>query len=174
MILGITGGARHGKDTIADFIGLNVTRTIKVSFAEPLKRAAQEVFKGLGDINWEAKDSEYLPIEGKHTVRDLYIAMGKGLREYLDPNIWIKLAMKKILIESRRHTVLITDVRYPNEAEAIRIIGGKILKVIRPTLLPYSEAEVQIEKIVPDKTIMNSSDLVFLERLVISEVLPML
>ena len=46
MILGITGGARHGKDTIADFIGLNVTRTIKVSFAEPLKRAAQEVFKG--------------------------------------------------------------------------------------------------------------------------------
>lgn len=174
MILGITGGARHGKDTIANFICERVSKTKKVSFAEPLKRASQELFKGFGKIDWEAKDSEYLPIEGHHTVRDLYIAMGKGLREFLDANFWIKLALLDILISAKTHNVIITDVRYPNEATAIRAIGGKIVKVVRPSLLPYSDAEKQIDNIAADKLVINNKDLVALERLVFSDVLSML
>lgn len=170
-ILGITGGKRHGKDTTANFIAERIP-IVRVSFAEPLKRCAQELFAEQ-KIDWENKDGEYLPIPGKHTVRDLYIAIGRGLRDYLDPNIWLWLAQNKIACSAKPNSlVVITDVRYPNEAKLIRSLGGKVVKIVRPELLPYSEAEVQIDLISSDYFLLNSGSLEDLRTKIQASLLP--
>ena len=170
-IIGLTGGKRHGKDSTANFIEEQIP-IVRVSFAEPLKRCAQELFAGQ-TIDWENKDGEYLPIPGKHTVRDLYIAIGRGLREYLAQDIWIFLAQNEIACAAKENSlVVITDVRYPNEAKMIRSMGGKIVKVVRPTLLPYSEAETQIDLISADYFLLNSGSLSDLRAQIQTSLLP--
>jgi len=159
-IIGITGGKRHGKDTTANYIGecLDITR---ISFAEPLKRCARALFEGY-DIKWENKDEEILPIPGNYTVRDLLIALGRGLRDYLDIDFFVKLAQNRIA--RAKGLVVITDVRYPNEAKLIRSMGGEIIKIVRPELLPYSDAEKQIDLISSDYFLSNVGTLEDLRR----------
>lgn len=74
------------------------------------------------------------------TVRDLLIKMGNHLRQY-DPNIWINGNIKSMDFD----ILFITDVRYPNEFEAIEKLGGKLIRVTRPGLeAPTDEADTAL------------------------------
>ena len=58
---------------------------------------------------------------------------------------------------------VITDVRFPNEAEHIRAAGGKIIKVVRPSLEGKQgdthSSETSIDEIEPDHLILNDGTL---------------
>lgn len=60
--------------------------------------------------------------------------------------------------------VIITDVRYENEAERVKDLGGEIWEVLRPgTASDGHSSETPLPRIYIDKTIDNKSDLNWLK-----------
>ena len=128
-LVGIHGRATAGKDTAgAVFIKAGYRR---LSFADALKEC-------VAVIAGEPSDN-FFTMEGKegfspvlNTTRRVALQnVGNAMRETLDEEIWIRRALAGWDQAGRPPTV-ITDVRYPNEAAAIRGMGGTIIQILRP------------------------------------------
>lgn len=102
------------------------------------------------------------------TYRQLLQEVGTdAIRNVIHPNAWINAVMKdykgkliydeatvKTLIEPNW---IITDVRFPNEAQAIRNVAGKIIKVIKNrTDNSDHESERSVLYVEADYTIVNN------------------
>lgn len=125
QLVGITGKAGAGKDTIADYL-VQEHHFIKLSFAGPLKAMLATV--GLPEPTDRA--AKELPVEGfNFTWRDAAQKLGTEWGRSLDPDIWIKIMERAIQRFSDDVEIVFADVRFDNEAEMIRRLGGKILHV---------------------------------------------
>lgn len=131
--IGITGLAGAGKTYAATWFKLRTGGEIW-SFAAEIKRIA-------ATMGWNGeKDAR-----GRKLLQDL----GSIGREY-DRQCWA----------SRMPTdrpVIIDDVRFVNEAAAIRSVGGIIIRVERPGLTPMDHlSETEQAHITPDYTVANN------------------
>jgi hypothetical protein len=136
VIIGLSGYAQTGKDTIADYLVKNYGFT-RVAFADPIREAVYRL-----NPNINIADMRGIPIAtavdklGWETVkvesqdaRWLLQRMGTEVgREIFGENFWVDQAMKKALEYDK---VVITDVRYPNELEAILGHSGAVWRVIK-------------------------------------------
>ena len=57
--------------------------------------------------------------------------VGNTMREVIGPNVWIRPLLAG-WYESGMAPTVVSDVRYPNEADAIRAVGGLIIRIERP------------------------------------------
>lgn len=66
-------------------------------------------------------------------VRRLLQVIGtEAVRNIVGEDTWVNIAMRKIVEQlDEGHNVVVTDVRFPNEAERIREVGGHIWRVVR-------------------------------------------
>lgn len=140
-IIGICGLAGAGKDTIGDILVKNLPNWQKMSFASHLKDVASLLFgfnrKMLAGETPEDRAIREQPDKfwsekmGKDfTPRYALQFLGTNLlRNQLHQNIWVDCLERKIL-ESNEN-IVITDVRFPNEIDMIRNIGGEIWRVER-------------------------------------------
>lgn len=143
-IIGICGLAGSGKDTIGDALINNLPNWEKVSFASHLKDVTALLFgfdrKMLAGETPEDRAIREQPDKfwsekmGKDfTPRYALQYLGTNLlRNQLHQNIWVDCLERKIL-ESDKN-VVITDVRFPNEINMIKNIGGEIWRVERGNL----------------------------------------
>lgn len=143
-IIGITGSAGSGKDTIGDILVNNLPNWEKVSFANHLKDVTALLFgfdrKMLAGETPEDRKTRELPDPywsekmGKDfTPRFALQYLGTNLlRNQLHQNIWVDCLERKIM-ESDKN-IIITDVRFPNEINMIKNIGGEIWRVERGNL----------------------------------------
>jgi len=117
-LIGLCGYARVGKDEAAKaLVGLGWTR---VAFADVLK---DEVCRTFGI------SQKYLT-ENKEEWRPLLVEWGRARRR-LEPNYWIQRAMANVS-NDLGIGVVVTDVRYWNEAKYVKSIDGLIVRVHRP------------------------------------------
>lgn len=140
-IIGITGLAGAGKDTIGDILVTNLSNWQKMSFAEHLKDVASLLFgfdrKMLAGETPEDRTIREQPDKfwsekmGKDfTPRFALQFLGTNLlRNQLHQNIWVDCLERKIVNSDKN--IVITDVRFPNEIEMIRNLGGVIWRVER-------------------------------------------
>lgn len=131
-IIGITGYAQHGKDSLAS--GLGMVGYERIGFADELKAMALAinpyVFAAtrLADIvqskGWE---------EAKQfsEVRRFLQELGTQARNHIGPNVWVQ-ALERKWLESGITNLVIPDVRFPNEAAWVHKHGGYIVRVHRP------------------------------------------
>ena len=107
-VVGVTGAARHGKDTFAKALLLAAPGTERIAFSDLI--AASERIAG----RMTERDPEHLQATHFTINRDnLLCAMYEFIRD-------------------RRPTIcVITGVRKPDEVEMIKAMGGKIVKVRR-------------------------------------------
>ncbi len=155
MIVGISGYARSGKDTVADIL-VNDLGYIKISWADKLR----ECLYALDPIIlWSAsfgplQDSvqPYMPLKWiidtygwdgyKSTgwyphIRVLLQRFGTEVgRQIINDNIWVDLGLKNL--DSDKNYV-IPDTRFINEAEAIRDHKGLIFRVNRNGIKPVND-----------------------------------
>ena len=81
-------------------------------------------------INIDLKDKE-APIYRDKSTRDLMRSLGTLWgRENVAPNLWVDLLMAQVE-KSRSHVVIIDDVRFQNEADAIHLRGGIVVELTR-------------------------------------------
>ncbi|MBT2325535.1 hypothetical protein J7E62_24685 [Variovorax paradoxus] len=128
-LVGITGKAQAGKDTLgAEFVRAGFRR---ISFADPLKEAvsviAGEPLELFHSIEGKEGFSPMLNCTRRHALQ----AVGKGVRDVLDQDIWVRRALDA-WDRMGRPPAVITDVRYSNEAELIRQFGGTVVHIWRP------------------------------------------
>ena len=133
ILVGITGRARSGKDTIAKYLEKYHAFTLD-SFAAPIRSMLVHT---LGLKNLEELDSiKHIPntILGGNTPRYAMQTIGTEWgRGMINDSIWIDSCIARI---EKYDRAIISDVRFDNEAERIKNRGGVILKVHR-TNEPY-------------------------------------
>ena len=124
MIVGITGKKGAGKDTAADIISKKY-RLKHLAFADPIR----EVGKVLGFTDHEmCVDKEAYNEIWRVSWRMFAQQFGTDfMREKMYRLGWIKLMNAKI---EKYKNVVISDVRFDNEAEEIKEKGGKILRIL--------------------------------------------
>jgi hypothetical protein len=130
ILVGITGKAGAGKDTIADYLVREHGFT-KLSFAGPLKA----MLAAAGMPEPADRAVKELPVEGfDFTWREAAQKLGTEWGRGLDPDIWAKVVEQQIetLAGEWRPSLsrfVLSDVRFENEAAMIRRLGGKVLHV---------------------------------------------
>jgi hypothetical protein len=131
MLIGVAGKKRSGKDTTAKFL-VEDHGFKAMAFAEPLKDAAKTIF-GWGEehVNGELKEVED-PFWGFSPRWALQHMGTEAMRKNIDDEIWVKATMRKAMpLVAKGGNIVITDVRFPNEAQAIRDAGGRLWRVER-------------------------------------------
>lgn len=69
-------------------------------------------------------------LENGKTVRQMLIEIGTPVMRAYDPDVWINAALKPKDFD----VLFINDLRFPNEFEAVRKMGGHLIRVSRPGL----------------------------------------
>lgn len=129
-LVALTGAAGSGKSTATKFLVERHGYTL-VKFAGPLKDACRAL--GLTDrhIEGDLKEEPCEMLCGK-TPRYLMQAMGTELgRNLIGESLWVNLWRSRALAVMAHGfgRVVVDDCRFPNEAEAIRQLGGMIIKL---------------------------------------------
>lgn len=172
-VLGLSGWARSGKDTIADNLVEN-HGYIKVSFAAPMKEAMYRLNPRI-TVNEMTNTALRVAVdvygweglkERSPDIRGLLQRFGTEVgREMFGEDFWVDYALSNIPDGSK---AVISDVRYPNEANAIRALGGKVYRVERNGVLPANEhpSETALDGYEFDGKIDNNSTIERLHKVV--------
>lgn len=159
MIVGICGEAGVGKDTAAEFIAKEFGFAT-VAFADKVKRILGELFGFQYEHLWGPSAGRAVPYPEYHglTARRALQTLGTDWGRECYPDVWVEYAMRVATQLTTGHGqrysrqtgveercpwppstgpsypgVVIPDVRFPNEAEAIVRAGGAVLRLYRPT-----------------------------------------
>jgi len=162
MIIGLVGYIGSGKGTVGDILVRNHQYT-KFAFADALKDAVATIFmwpRGLleGDSNASRIFRERVDPWWSHkfgyevTPRLILQKFGtEACRQGIADNIWITA------LEKRMHgydDVVISDVRFPNEIDFVRSVGGLIVRVRRGE----DPTEEELSKMHISETAWNNYD----------------
>lgn len=138
MIIGIIGKARSGKDTFAKMLADVIykrfgKRFVLMAYAQELKLRIQKDFDLTYEQLWgdekEVEDKRYPKNDGSFwTPREIMQFVGTGCFRTVDTNFWIR-TLFRVIDENEYKGVIVTDVRYPNEADPIKERGGYLIKV---------------------------------------------
>lgn len=141
MLIGLVGFIGSGKGTIADTLVERHGFT-KESFARGVKDATSVIFGWDRDLLEgdsvqsrafrEQPDAYWSKAFGKEfSPRYALQLMGtEAGRKVFHENLWVLSLRKRIEADIDKHYV-IADVRFPNEIDTIREMGGKIVQVKR-------------------------------------------
>lgn len=156
MLVGITGYAGVGKDTLADLI-CEHTDYYKLSFADKVK----ELYLKFAPLSHLEMIREQGWDFAKHNNMEIRIGLqgiGSACRLTFGKDFWIKQAMPTTL-ELEHENYVFADVRYMNEAQAIWKNGGIVIRLNRDGVMPANEhiSEVGIDEIQANLTITNHS-----------------
>ena len=152
MIIGITGRAQNGKDSV----GRVLVRSYgfkRYAFADALKSMALvldpivhitedydfvRLSEMIEDRGWEETKQMY-------EVRRFIQVLGtEAVRDHLGEDAWVLALLKQInqdyqwtfaddgISSTPDGNIVVTDVRFPNEVEAIKDWGGYMWRVVRP------------------------------------------
>jgi hypothetical protein len=124
-IIGLSGKAGSGKDTVAEMLAQirNPKMTLILPFAYAIKAQAKK-------LGWN----------GEKDTNGRVLLQYMGARERKDdPEHWIRQTFETMDLYRRGSqrfeeelVFIITDVRFPNEAEAIHKAGGEVWRIKRP------------------------------------------
>jgi hypothetical protein len=146
VIIGLSGYARSGKDTFADYLVEEYGFT-RIAFADKLREfllALNPIITSpvwgehrrltdvINEFGWNGyKESKY----GKE-IRELMQRLGTECgRQLISDTVWIDAALRGV-----SGNVVVTDVRFPNEASAIEdTYDGRVLRVNRPGVGPAND-----------------------------------
>ena len=133
-IIGFSGKAGSGKDSAGEAILSSGVRAKRESFADPLR----EMIKCLGvDVDkiysefGGAGKSDPLPEFGGKSLRYMLQTLGTDWgRNMVSDSIWLDIVARKVKKnKDSGHLTVITDVRFDNEADAVKKMGGVVVQV---------------------------------------------
>lgn len=160
-IIGLCGFAGAGKDTVASMICEKGFK--QVAFADKLRDFAAALNAFIPEA-----DDYYVNIIEKHGydvakryvpgIREYLIRIGHCARTTIYESIWIDSALKY----NDHDKIVVSDVRYPNEADAIHALGGVVWRITRPGFDGIHETEkasvplVQCDSVIENNGTFNN------------------
>jgi len=161
-IIGITGKARSGKDTLAEYL-VEHHGFLKLSFAEPIRRFVSDItghsVEDLADGPLKEENLGWIDTTPRRLMQTVGTEWG---RQMVDPDLWLKVAHRRIR-DARRAGVpgiVISDVRFNNEAEFVRRWDGEVIRIERPGVeaVAAHASEAGVSDDLVDLTIVNDRE----------------
>lgn len=144
-LIGLAGRAGSGKDSVAEHLA-DAHNALRYAFATPIKGGLVAML-GLDPQDLEDRERKEQPIEWLgRSPRYLLQTLGTQWgRELVAPDIWVRLA-RRVWAEAvtapeygYAPALVLLDVRFPDEAEMIRELGGWVVHLRRPDAPPVAE-----------------------------------
>lgn len=140
-VIGVCGIIGTGKDTVARFFEAEKHYTV-MSLADPLKIIIQDLFEISTDVLWGPSPKR------TGEVRRMLQLLGTDFARSFDSDVWVKKLLHRTSSwmytgkdtcdlrepdnEGTRRNIIVPDVRFPNEAEAlVKVHNAKIIKLTR-------------------------------------------
>lgn len=148
-ILAVSGKLKHGKDSYCNLIIEELKKRdfkreiYKTAFANVIKEAALNLFPQLDpQVYYGPSELRNTPIEGfinpetgkQLIARDPLTMIGKWGR-LCNKNCWVYATtynFPKLISEGK--FIIVSDVRFANEANHLHSLGAKIIRIIRPDI----------------------------------------
>ncbi len=135
-IVGFSGLAGAGKSTAADVL-IREYGFVRVRFAGPLKAMMAALYAEAGldaddivqRIDGGMKEAPDPVLGGTSPRRAMQTLGAEWGRDLIARDLWISLWSRAAAMHSR---VVVDDVRFDNEAAAIRALGGMVIRVDCP------------------------------------------
>ena len=174
MIIGLSGYAQSGKDTVAQILVEDYGYT-RVAFADKLRELLFAMDPPVGIDNHTVGLQNYVEVYGwdvakQHPhVRSMLQNLGLGARQLFGPQFWINEAMKSMLNDPRPDLkYVITDVRFINEADMVKANNGQVWRVKRDSVRPVNGhvSESQMDDYQVDQILKNDGSIEELKELI--------
>ena len=166
-LVGLTGPIGAGKDSVGAQLQSRHGYT-RVALADPIREALEllnpmmihpdtgrltNLDALLDRLGW-ADVKRRVP-EARRMLQVLGTEVG---REILGPDCWAVIMARRVAeLRAAGHPVVVTDVRFWNEVNAIRDAGGIIVTLKGPYGPPNAHAsENQLDGLVPDRVVWNA------------------
>jgi len=135
-LIGFAGKKRSGKDTAAQTLVTSCDYT-QFSFASLLKEMTTTLLIKLGldpltvarMVNGDLKEMPLPQLMGKTTRHAMQTLGTEWGRQCIGENFWVAATLRQAKTVQK---AVISDVRFANEAQAIREAGGKVIELRRP------------------------------------------
>lgn len=139
MIICLTGQKTNGKDTAGEIIiELGTAEGIRfkrLAFADAMKKMVANSF-GIykNEVEWVNSRKDHavmmLPMNNREVVdtRPFLINFGQSVKKHLGGDFWAHLAFSEI---APWPDIVVTDLRFEEEAEYVRNLGGYIIHLYR-------------------------------------------
>ena len=160
-LIGLTGYARTGKDTIARELQEAHGYTVR-AFADPLREMAGVINPWLkcGPMvyrRYSAILDHYGYERAKAEVpefREFLQRLGtEAVRNVLGIDTWVQLAERRL--SEVNDPVVFVDARFENEADMIRRNGGIVVQVVREGIGPANDHASEVDQPTADITVSN-------------------
>jgi hypothetical protein len=170
ITIAFAGRKQSGKTTCSEFVTKLFNETVELNsntakvynFADPLKKdicinilgmsyeqcyGSDDQKNTITNIEWEGK---------KLTARDVMQFIGTNIFRKMKHNVWADATINKIKVE-QPSLAIIADCRFPNEVEAVKNIGGYVIKLTRN---PYNSDHASETALDPDRYDQFNFDLI--------------
>lgn len=162
LLIGLTGRAGTGKDTVAAYLEDQYAFTV-LAFADPLRDMLGALLQHV-DVDGAWMVERALKEQPVHVIGASYRALAQTLgtewgRNTVHPDLWLRIAEYRAnQALGMGSNVVITDVRFPNEAAWLRRAGGTLLRLRRDVaaIRPH-ESERHIDHLAVDDDIDNNN-----------------
>lgn len=166
MLIGLSGFARSGKDTVADYLVENYGFT-KLAFADPMREALYRLnpfitvaemlrvplASAVDGLGWEQ-----LKVDSPD-IRPLMQRLGTEVgRNMFGQDFWVEQAIKRASAYDR---VVFSDCRFVNEADAVINSDGEVWRITRPGISAANQhvSETALDNYEFTTTLDNSGSL---------------
>jgi len=127
-LIGLIGRARVGKDTVAEHL-CSHHGFMQYAFADPMKDMLEVVFGDRFRTGDREAPIDWLGKSPRHLMQTLGTEWG---RNCIHPDLWTLLAEREVEYHAKyRYNLVISDVRFHNEADMILKHGGELWQVVR-------------------------------------------
>lgn len=162
-IIAFAGRKQSGKTTSSDFVARTFISNMygekaKVyNFADPLKKDICMNILGLTHDQCYGSDDHKNTLtnciwENKRlTAREVMQFVGTDLFRKLKNDVWVEATINKIFRE-KQNLAIISDCRFPNEVQAVKKVGGYIIKLTRDPYHSDHESEMALDEENYDQT----------------------
>ncbi|GAB1389891.1 MAG: hypothetical protein AMXMBFR78_11610 [Rubrivivax sp.] len=164
LLIGLIGRAGAGKDTVAGYLE-DEHAFERIGFADPIRDMVLALFNRAGIP--EAWASERALKEQPTGLGVSYRRIAQTLgtewgRSCIAPDLWIRIAALQLdQCVLQQHAVVISDVRFANEAAWIRQRGGVLVRVLRdgPPAAADHISEHELANLQVDHELLNHGGL---------------
>lgn len=162
-IVGLTGPARCGKDTVGDLLIENYG-FVKLSFAAPIKAMVRTLL-GMSEAELELQKDLTIADLGV-SPRRLMQTLGTEWGRDISPTFWVDILIRGLgEIQAKGDPlvrgIVITDCRFNNEAQIIRKLQGEIWHITRPGGLEVEKhaSEAGVSSVPGDMYLCNDASI---------------
>ena len=154
-IIGLAGRARSGKDTVATLFG-KTHRVVR--FAQPIKEAVKALY-GWSGIAMETDIKDAVDPNWGVSPRSAMVHVAQTTRMFVANDFFVK----RLFDSWEGDPIVIPDVRYKHEVDAIHARGGITIKITREGLHKH-DIEFTVDELETTYQITNNGSLDGLRR----------